>query len=251
MKILFRKVRDKFVRAIINPIFYYGRARWCPVCGCYSRKFGKSGIKSRDDARCMRCGSLERHRLVLRYFERETDLFTKPPRKMLHVAPEKCLSALIHKRVGPGYISADLSGVKAMVKMDITNINYPDEYFDVIYCSHVLEHVEKDRQAMQELNRVLKSDGWAILLVPITVEKTYEDFSITNPMERTRTFGHPEHVRRYGHDYVDRLQSAGFKVRTTRVADFLSPQEIEKMGLTNRAAGEIFYCTKSNPRFPQ
>ena len=47
--------------------------------------------------------------------------------------------------------------------------------FDVIYCSHVLEHVPDDRLAMGELRRVLKRAGWAVLLVPITAEQTIED----------------------------------------------------------------------------
>ena len=63
--------------------------------------------------------------------------------------------------------------------MDI--MDNPDESFDVIYCSHVLEHVPDDRKAMREFPRVLKRGGWAILLVPINAGKTYEDASITEP----------------------------------------------------------------------
>ena len=71
--------------------------------------------------------------------------------------------------------------------MDI--MEYPDESFDVIYCSHVLEHVPDDCKAMRESPRVLKRGGWAILLVPINAGKTYEDASITEPAERLRVFG--------------------------------------------------------------
>jgi ubiquinone/menaquinone biosynthesis C-methylase UbiE len=108
-------------------------------------------------------------------------------------------------------MTADLHS-PAMVKMDITNIQFPDETFDVVYCSHVLEHVPDDRKAMREFYRVLKSNGWAVLLVPIIVEKTFEDPSIDKPKDRLRLFGQSDHVRKYGRDYVDRLRESGFSV---------------------------------------
>ena len=130
------------------------------------------------------------------------------------------------------------------MKMDIMDIQYPDESFDVIYCSHVLEHVPDDRKAMREFRRVLKRGGWAILLVPITAGKTHEDPSITEPAERLRVFGQEDHVRIYGPDYVDRLREAGFAVTETRVPDLVSPEDAQLMGLT-QAAGEIHLCRRA------
>ena len=97
-----------------------------------------------------------------------------------------------------------------MEQMDVMDISYPDETFDVIYCSHVLEHVTDDRQAMREFHRTLKPDGWAILNVPITTEVTFEDPAIESATERERVFGQIDHVRCYGPDYVNRLARAGF-----------------------------------------
>jgi predicted SAM-dependent methyltransferase len=162
---------------------------------------------------------------------------------MLHVAPESCLEPTFRKQLGDDYLTADLFNPLAMVKMDITDIQYPDESFDVIYCSHVLEHVVDDRKAMSEFYRVLKSDGWAILLVPITAETTYEDPSIVAPVERLKHFGQDDHVRRYGHDYVDRLRDAGFNVSVIEASDLCRQSELVQMGLTS-ASGEIFFCTK-------
>ena len=223
---------------------YRGHGRHCPVCGEESSRFGTFGRPARPDARCMRCGSLERHRLARLYFERRTDLFTEVPARMLHVAPEPIFEKLLKKRVGAGYLSADLDGSQAMVKMDITAIDYPDQLFDVIYCSHVLEHVSDDRKTMRELYRVMRPDGWAVLMVPVTAEQTVEDPSITDPAERERLFGQADHFRRYGPDFADRLKECGFAVTRTSPSDFLTPDEISRMGIT-AAAGDIYHCARS------
>lgn len=232
------------LKQVVAAGFYRGNGRYCPVCQRSSRKFGKAGLVPREDAKCMYCSSLERHRLTWLYFERMTDLFNSIPKQMLHVAPEPAFEKLFSKKLSSGYVTADLYDPNVMVKMDITNIQYPDETFDVIYCSHVLEHVPDDKQAMREFQRVLKAKGWAILLVPITTEKTFEDPSVTEPQQRRELFGQDDHVRQYGLDYKERLEDCGFCVNVSYPADFLNEQEIEVMGVTE-AAGEIYYCTKN------
>lgn len=220
-----------------------GMRRYCPVCRIPSERFEKVGIVPREDAKCVRCGALERHRLVWLYFERMTDLFDRRPKRTLHVAPERMVENLLKRYLGSGYLTADLHNPNAMVRMDITDINYPDETFDVIYCSHVLEHVPDDIRAIREFHRVLKPNGWIVLLVPITADKTFEDPSITHPHERLKLFGQEDHVRRYGPDFIERLREQGFKVKVTTPTDFLTEEEIELMGITD-AAGEIYHCTK-------
>lgn len=99
-------------------------------------------------------------------------------------------------------------------------------------CSHVLEHVNDDRQAMRELYRVLAPGGTAILLVPMSSRATtYEDPSITDPQERIRHFGQFDHVRLYGRDYADRLAGAGFNVEEFVFADQYGPEEVFRYGL--------------------
>ena len=95
---------------------------------------------------------------------------------------------------------------------------------------------------MREFNRTLKPDGFAILLVPIWREVTFEDPSVVEPEERLKVFGQSDHVRIYGRDYVDRLVEAGFVVEESTAGDLLSDEEIKLMALRN--AGELFVCTK-------
>ena len=99
---------------------------------------------------------------------------------------------------------------------DITAIDHSDESFDLIICSHVLEHIPDDRLAIRELFRVLKRDGTAILQVPISASlpSTIEDPWLSNPRERERRFGQHDHVRIYGADYTTRLEEGGFLVET-------------------------------------
>jgi len=232
------------LKHVIITVRFYGKSRVCTVCGKSSRRFRRFGTVPRENAQCAYCGSLERHRFLWLFLTNKTDLFDGNQKKVLHVAPEPCLENRLRERIGVGYITADLFNSRAMVKMDITNIKYPDQSFDVVYCSHVLEHVQDDKQAIREFHRVLKKNGWAILLVPpISSGKTYEDPSIIAPEARLIAFGQKDHVRRYGKDYVDRLREAGFKIEVIEVNDIAAENEAILMGLT-LSCGEIYYCTK-------
>lgn len=237
---MLRSTRDAVYR-----VLYRGKGRWCPVCDKTSRHFRAFGVEEkRPEAQCVHCGALERHRFLWLFFQRKTDLFVPPGKGMLHVAPERAFEPRLRARLGAGYVTADLADPRADVHMDIMDIQYPDASFDVVYCSHVLEHVPDDRKALREFHRVLKGDGWAIIMVPITVSRTVEDPNETDPKERLRRFGQDDHFRRYGPDFLDRLRTAGFTVQVVRVADVVSDAEMTQIALTP-ATGDIYYCTKA------
>ena len=119
------------------------------------------------DTRCFLCGSDERHRLVYSFFKRRTGLFDGKRKHVLHVAPEVQFVPIFQKFLGSGYVTGDLLSRHVMVQLDITDIQFPNASFDVIYCSHVLEHVPEDRKAMREFHRVLKTGGYAVIMVPV------------------------------------------------------------------------------------
>lgn len=236
---IIRKLRDSFFS-----ILYTGNNKYCPVCGKSSRKFRKYGDGSRDGSVCVHCSSLERHRLIWLFFQKRTGLFDQSPKKFLHIAPERCFISRLQAVLGnERYITADLYDKRASVKMDITSIEFPDRSVDAVYCSHVLEHVQDDRKALSEFHRILKPDGWAVFMIPITEEKTFEDPSITDPIERKRIFGQEDHVRCYGKDFIERLKDAGFHVTVSNAKDICSEEEISRMGLLLNE--DIFFCTKS------
>lgn len=217
----------------------------CPVCNNEVGEFLPFGVRPRPNAQCPCCGALERHRLIWIYFRERTNLFSAKL-KMLHVAPEGQLSKLLSGHPNITYLTADIVPGQAMVQMDITDIQYADNSFDVIYASHVLEHIPDDLKAMQELRRVLKPDGWAVLQVPIIGESTIEDPNITSPDDREAIFGQHDHVRRYGRDgiYKQRLEKAGFIVFVDSYVRTLCEEKIKRYGLSSNE--DIYFVKKTN-----
>ncbi|MGO1752671.1 MAG: methyltransferase domain-containing protein, partial [Psychroflexus sp.] len=112
----------------------------------------------------------------------------------------------------------------------ICDLPFDENSYDFILCNHVLEHIPDDTKAMQELYRVLKPGGIAILQIPIdsSREVTFEDNSITDKDERTRIFGQYDHVRVYGIDYYKKLEKLGFTVKQIAYAENMTDEEIER-----------------------
>lgn len=223
-------------------IFYSGTKVSCNVCRSQFRKFLPYGRKARENALCPNCLSLERHRLMWLFLQKETDFFTAPL-KVLHIAPELCFIERMQALPNLDYVTGDIESPLATVKMDVHHIPFEDNSFDVVFCNHVMEHVEDDILACKEINRVLKSDGWGIIQSPVYgLEKTIEDKRITDPAERERLFGQRDHVRKYGKDYAKRLSQSGLNVEENLFVKKLDTAIIEKHALS--AQEIIFYCKK-------
>ena len=184
-----------------------------PIDGSSYRKFLPYGYQNlRQNALCPGTLSLERHRLLWLYLDRKTNFLTDTIR-VLHVAPEQVFYRKFKSFSHWDYTTTDLHSPLADVKADICALPFEDNTYDFILCNHVLEHIPNDLKAMEELYRVLKPGGTAILQVPLEEdrENTFEDDSITDQQERTRIFGQYDHVRIYGQDYYKRLQEVGFE----------------------------------------
>lgn len=221
-----------FLRPLIY-LFFKGNKFTDPIDGKSYRKFLPYGYgKQRENALSPGTLSLERHRQMWLYLKNETDFFTQNY-KVLHIAPEQEFLRKFKKMKNLEYTSADLFSPIVDVKADILDLPFEDESFDVIFCNHVLEHIIDDKKAMSELYRVMKKGGWGILQVPMknSLEKTYEDFNITEPKERQKHFGQYDHVRWYGMDYFERLISVGFSVDINFYSQKFSEQEQKRFGL--------------------
>ena len=211
-----------------------------PIDGKSFRKFLPYGYENqRKNALSPSTLSLERHRLLWLYLQNETDFFSsEKTQKVLHIAPEQCFLDIFKKQKNLDYLTSDLESPIADVKADICNLPFDDNSFDIIFCNHVLEHIPDDKKAMQELYRVLKTNGMGIFQIPqdLSREKTFEDNSITDKKERAKIFGQYDHVRIYGRDYFDKLRSVGFTVKKIDYTQKIAPEKLERFSLMK---GEI------------
>ena len=189
----------------------------CPICG--QTFFSFLSFCGRRNEWCPFCRSLGRHRLTYLYLRDRTDLLSgRRPIRILHVGPEFCLRPVLASVPRAIYLSTDLMvsivdllEIRPDIRMSVTDACFPSDMFDLAVCSHVLEHVKKDQQALAELFRVMKIGGIAIVPVPInwTSAITQEKDGL-NAAQRAELYGEADHVRQYGRDYLDRLSEAGF-----------------------------------------
>ncbi|MDT0677818.1 class I SAM-dependent methyltransferase [Autumnicola musiva] len=254
MKGLFKIVLNRIPRPLLIRLSYVARPllklalrgnRYTdPVDGKSFSKFLPYGYeKQRENVLSPSTLSLERHRLLWLYLQRETGFFTEEL-QVLHFAPEQAFYKRFRKLSNIDYTTTDLNSPLADVKADICNLPFQDNSYDFILCNHVLEHIPDDIRAMQEIFRILKPGGTAILQIPQDLKRkeTFEDDSITDPKKRAQIFGQYDHVRIYGRDYFDKLRSIGFKVEEVDYTAKLSSAEIDKYRLVK---GEIIpVCRK-------
>ncbi|TDN81822.1 methyltransferase family protein [Salegentibacter sp. 24] len=232
----------------VKPFFKYalsGNKYTDPIDGkSFSRFLPYGYINQRENVLSPSTLSLERHRLLWLYLKNETQFFSKKL-KVLHFAPEQAFYKRFRKLQNLDYTTTDLNSPLADVEADICNLPFKENEFDFILCNHVLEHIEDDTRAMQELYRILKPGGTAILQIPqdLNREHTFEDDSITDRKERERIFGQYDHVRIYGRDYFEKLRSIGFKVVQEAYTEQLSPEEIDKYRLAKAEVIPVCYKT--------
>ena len=218
----------------LHPYIATDHSARCVFCGWRGRAFddfatGFDHVYKRST--CPGCGSQPRHRLLRLFMENLLD--EERPVKLLHFAPEPSFTKFFETYSNIEYLSVDLDKTKAMRREDITDLTFADETFDMIFCSHVLEHIEDDHKAMTELVRVLKHDGLAIIHVPIDLyrEDTYEDPSIDTPEARTKAYWQYDHLRLYGRDFPKKLEKAGFDVTIDEFVYALGERKIVTLGL--------------------
>jgi SAM-dependent methyltransferase len=218
------------VRFGLRKFAYSGLARRCVLCGSQVRTFLPHGGGAevldrrqvvggmlRKNDRCPVCHGADRTRMMMLYLEAETAIGRRPMR-VLHVAPDFGLYLWLKRQAEVDYTGTDLDAfryrhIDDMQTADLTALPFDDGSFDVVICSHVLEHVPDDRAAFSELVRVLAPGGHALLLTPYALDGmgTDEDPSIEDAAERDHRFGQWDHVRIYdSEDFLRRMRAAGF-----------------------------------------
>lgn len=170
----------------------------CPVCGWrgpFRALPADTGM--RRHARCGGCGALERHRL--QHLVMGAWLEHRDPSRlsMLHFAPEPFFARRFRVLFGR-HETADIAMPGVDHRVDLQRLPFDDASYDVVFASHVLEHVPDDLAAIAEIHRILKPGGTAFLPVPVVVDATVE-YPAPNPNETM-------HVRAPGRDYFERYR---------------------------------------------
>lgn len=223
-----------------------GDRHQCPCCGSTFTRFVKRG----PNYMCPACRSWERHRVLTMYLENETDVFDAGAR-VLHLAPEPSLYRRLHSEPKLICTTGDLRpGPDIDVELDARDLPFDDASFDLVICSHVLEHIVEDTQVASEFARVLKPTGQALIMIPVDHSRatTYESPQVQTPAQRAAVYGHPEHARIYGLDAIERLRAGGFTVDCIPYADRLAPELQWRFLLRSRGrrrGEDIYRCTPS------
>jgi SAM-dependent methyltransferase len=171
---------------------------------------------------------------MMLYLQKYTPVGHSPVR-LLHVAPDYGLYLWLQRQAGLDYVGSDIDAyryrhIRGIRKEDLTATSFADASFDIVVCSHVLEHVPDDQAAFKEIARILKPGGTAILLTPYATDEngTDEDPSILDPAERDRRFGQWDHVRLYDRDtFLQRMSAVGFE--TSLYDPFLESKEVAEV----------------------
>jgi SAM-dependent methyltransferase len=255
----------KVIKRVIKLPRYLGTEYQCPVCGVGLRafrpmwksylrdaaKFGPVHPASKMETlnleafTCPRCDAFDRERLMAIYLDKVFATFD-PNRsyRMIEFAPGDALRKKLRRYPFILYRSADLSRKTVDDNVDMTQMGrYGDASIDIILCSHVLEHIPEDRKAMSEISRVLRADGFALILVPLVVgvDQTHEDPSIESEELRWKYFGMGDHVRQYGkRDFLARLKSAGLRVEQLGV-EYFGAEVFRRAGI---AENSVLYVAR-------
>ncbi|WP_411810846.1 class I SAM-dependent methyltransferase [Chryseobacterium scophthalmum] len=222
---------EESFRKFLAPM-YRGENCKCNLCETSLKNFA---LLKNGDKICPICGSISRTRRLFMLLNEE---FLFPNAKILDFSPSRVLYRNLKNRKDVAYFSTDYENeFLADYRYDITKINAENNKFDLITCYHILEHITEDQQAMNELFRVLKNGGIALVQTPFKEGEIYEDYSIVSPEERLKHFGQDDHVRIYSVSGLEnRLKRAGF---ATEIRTFNSN---EYFGLSDKET--IIICRK-------
>lgn len=178
-----------------------------------------------DNFNCPKCGSHDRERHLKLYFDTMNLKEKITNKNILHFAPERWFSTYIASANPSNYTKADLfPNAPDVQKVDMLATNFANEQFDFIIANHVLEHVDDISKALTELHRILKPGGLAVFQTPYSsiLCKTFEDPGITTKEARLQAYGQKDHVRLFGNNIFNIIESFGFKTLVKSHKEVLS-----------------------------
>ena len=185
---------------------------WCVLCGWRGEQF--PGPPHSEAAQCPRCLAVGRDRFIyLCLYQR-----VQPTRRLrlLETSPRlgDHYRNTMARRVR--YLASDYDerAHKASVKLDLQQLELPDDSIDVLLTAHVLEHVPDTDAALSEIFRVLRPGGRMLLQVPVGQAATAPPPEPEFHGDNTPVFW------RFGMDLTERLRKHGFQASVLCTEDF-------------------------------
>jgi SAM-dependent methyltransferase len=251
-------------QALFARLFFWGSRR-CNLCNHRVGRFlpYRDGWKSSSalmrslnvigsdlkNFECPWCGAHDRERHMLMYMRAAGIIDAMPAMTILHFAPERRLSKLLEATNPVRYIKCDLYPEdSSTIRVDMLNIHFPDESFDLVIANHVLEHVSDDSLALSELRRILKPGGLAILQTPYSpkLHNTWSDDGIDDNQGRLQAYGQEDHVRLFGRDIFNRIVAAGFVSKVGWHEDMFPETDSNPYGVNVNEPFFLFEREESN-----
>jgi SAM-dependent methyltransferase len=216
--------RDSVIRRHSSP---RGEAH-CTLCG-YVGNFGP-GPSGQPEASCPNCRALPRHRLLSLLLPWIAAHLSHSGRsEALEIAPFESSERLFSDN-GLRLLTMDVDptadGRQVDLAGDLQALPCRDESVPLLLASHVLEHVRDDHLALSEIARVLTVGGLAVIQVPLRADGRPTEEDVDAPeAERVRRFGQQDHLRLYGDDITDRIETVGLAVHRAD-ADTFAPRHL-------------------------
>ncbi|MCX7955460.1 MAG: methyltransferase domain-containing protein [Bacteroidales bacterium] len=196
---------------------------------------------------CCNCNANDRYRLIALYLKYFFE-YKNAEYHLLEVGFSPFTFNIIkalNKRKKIIYYILDKYYTKADFINDIENCKQlKDNFFDIIICSHILEHLENPVNAIKEIYRILKFGGIAIFLAPIltTIEKTIENSEYKTPALRWKYFGQNDHLRIFSKtDFINLLSIAPFSISQLDV-NYFGTAKFNEFGIDERSI--LYVCKK-------
>jgi len=200
----------------IKNLVVSGKHVECNVCGWQGKSFysfWNEMCRKKDQTLCPKCWSSVYQRNLAKYLR--DNLKPDYPYEVMECSPHSSdpVGAVLKNM---HYVSIDIVKGRAQLVMDLTAMTFKDNFFDIVVCSAVLEHVKDDRAAIKEMYRALKRGGIVIIEIPMGY---YGDMEGDHTTEFA---GQPfyEHYRAYGYDdAIEKMNDVGFRVESHKYHD--------------------------------
>lgn len=184
-----------------------------------------------DKFSCPYCFATDRERNMLRFFE----VLSIPEqfiegKRILYIAPEKNFRTYLMSCQPLEVIEGDLFPKENQIRVDLEDIQFDSDHFDLVICNHVLEHVRDVDLCLREIRRVLKGGGGLLAQTPFSaiLSETLEiKEAWGNPNFCEAAHGQVDHLRVFGKDFISFIERHGFSLFCD-MSDFCGDHEDSK-----------------------